>query len=386
LISKGNRHGNYQYSKKDSIKKFASLLLILLAGCTPHGPITAGAGFLTPPDQFSTVAPEAHPTFTDPSDTTQSIGFVNGISFPSEGSLAIGEPFISQSLLELKATGANWVAIYTIVKQETIGSTDIIETTPEINDANLVFTIQEAHRLGLKVMVKPHIDLANDPAHWRGQIGLFFSSSQWQAWFDSYTRMITHFAILAEKNHAEMFCVGTELTQAQTHESAFRQVTAEVREVFSGPLTYAGNWNAYGAIKWWDALDVIGVDAYFPLTVWTNPDLEDLKNGWQPFVEYLSLFSQRWNRQVIFTEVGYTSQKRSAEAPMSWEAGQLDLQIQANLYQALFDQVYHQPWFSGLFIWTWECDPYQGGATDSGYTPKGKPAEIILQQAFNVSR
>lgn len=71
------------------------------------------------------------------------------------------------SLIDLKATGANWVSIYAIVYQQNILSTAI--SAPEAaSDANLVYTIQEAHRLGLKAMVKPHVDLSDDPNHWRG--------------------------------------------------------------------------------------------------------------------------------------------------------------------------------------------------------------------------
>ena len=68
---------------------------------------------------------------------------------------------------------------------------------------------------------------------------------------------------------------------------------------------------------------------------------------------------------------------------MSWNAGPIDVQAQATLYQALVDQVFGQPWFSGLFIWSWENDPGQGGFYDDGYTPKGKPAEQVLRQAFS---
>jgi hypothetical protein len=34
---------------------------------------------------------------------------------------------------------------------------------------------------------------------------------------------------------------------------------------YSGPLLYAANHGNEGSVAWWDAVDIIGVDAYYSL-------------------------------------------------------------------------------------------------------------------------
>ena len=62
-----------------------------------------------------------------------------------------------------------------------------------------------------------------------------------------------------------MFSVGTELQiPALQREADWRQLIKDVRAVYSGKLIYSANWyEEYEGIKFWDALDAIGVQAYF---------------------------------------------------------------------------------------------------------------------------
>merc|ERR1712224_1000029 len=85
--------------------------------------------------------------------------------------------------------------------------------------------IRHAHNLGLKVMLKPHIDLLrnNKPhgAFWRGDIGgcpadwnssvTPFSEVEWNKWFQSYEEFIIPYAELAESEGVEMLSLNTEL-------------------------------------------------------------------------------------------------------------------------------------------------------------------------------
>jgi hypothetical protein len=51
---------------------------------------------------------------------------------------------------------------------------------------------------------------------------------------------------------------------------------------------YGCNWYPnVTAVNWWDAVDLIGVSAYFPLSSSTNPSLDELKNSWYPIMETL---------------------------------------------------------------------------------------------------
>ncbi len=99
--------------------------------------------------------------------------------------------------------------------------------------------IAEAHRLGLKIMIKPHIAHWGSSFSWRGEIG-FETDEQWQRFFETYETWITMVAQLAAD--ADAFVVGTELGGTVHREKEWRQIIAAVRQEFRGPLTYSPNW------------------------------------------------------------------------------------------------------------------------------------------------
>ena len=64
------------------------------------------------------------------------------------------------------------------------------------------------------------------------------------------------------------------LTGTAKREENWRSIIEAVRAIFTKPdsLTYAANWGEEErAIRWWDALDYIGIDAYYPLTKESHP-------------------------------------------------------------------------------------------------------------------
>lgn len=61
------------------------------------------------------------------------------------------------------------------------------------------------------------------------------------------------------------------------------------------------------AVNFWDALDFIAVSAYYPLSSHINPSLEELNAAWVPIMDTLQVTSQKFNKKVIFSEIGYAS-------------------------------------------------------------------------------
>ena len=291
-----------------------------------------------------------------------------------------------QSLNNLKSTGTKWLGLVVTCYQETYTSTDITCALPRTpTDSDLAHAITHAHTLGMKVMLKPHLDLNNDPSHWRGQIGTSFTNeTQWQTWFTSYRAFINHYADLAQANRLEQFAVGTELVGTSGRESDWRNVIGDVRSRFSGPITYASNHSGEEtSIHWWDAVDYIGVDAYYPLTNKNNPTLDELKAAWAIPALTLENLSKQYNRPIIFTEIGYRSVDGSNQQPWEWlSGGTLDLQEQADCYRAALETFWTKTWFKGIYWWYWSTDANQGGPTDTDYTPHNKPAEAILKEYY----
>jgi hypothetical protein len=41
-----------------------------------------------------------------------------------------------------------------------------------------------------------------------------------------------------------------------------------------------------------------------------------------------------------------------------------------------------EDWLAGVFIWKWPSGGEPSGADDGSYTPRGKPAELVLGRAY----
>jgi len=309
--------------------------------------------------------------------------FQKGVAYTGYGATSYDGVRPLLSLEHLAETKATWISLLATAYQDTIHTTAITFTgsgTP--TDASLERVIQKAHALGLKVMLKPHVDLANDPQHYRGEIGPAFTAADWTAWFASYRPFILHYAALAARTGCEMFSVGCELGTTAVHADEWRRILSEVRAVYSGPLTYADNQveSDPNAVTWWDAVDYIGQDAYPTLTQVVHPTVDNLAAGWGPFRQKLQALSQKWGKPLILTEIGARSVLGGAQNPWDWQRqGPVDLSVQENFYEAALRACSGQSWLAGMYWWQWGPDPDEGGTADTGYTPHGKPAEPVLR-------
>ena len=236
-------------------------------------------------------------------------------------------------------------------------------------------------------MLRPCVALSNDSAHGIGQIGqAFVSESKWKEWFASYRGFIEYYAGLATAQGVEQFCVGAELRETTHRDADWREVVAGVRSLYAGPLTYASNHSDVLGVTWWDALDLIGVEAYYRLSATPNPKIRDLKATWTPIANRLDSLSARWRKPILFTEIGYRSINGTAMSPAESKVeARIDLQEQADCYQAAFETFYWRPWFAGIYWWSWSPNPEEGGPEDSGYSPHDKPAEEVLRKWFGGS-
>ncbi|MGB7294909.1 MAG: hypothetical protein WBC70_04905 [Candidatus Aminicenantales bacterium] len=309
----------------------------------------------------------------------------NGISYACWWPGLYSLPDSDVSLALLSETGAGWISLIVTCYQENLGSTQIFASASTPTDDDLIHALGRAHALGLKVMLKPHLDLWNDRSHWRGNIGeAFTSEEQWAEWFASYRAFIEHYADLAAAHGADQFCVGCELENTTHREADWRAIVAGVRARYTGPLIYAGNHSGEEVrMTWWDAVDIIGVDAYYPLSSSTEPSIEELKAAWRPRVNELSALAAKWQKPIIITEIGYRSIDGASMHPWDWEIeGSVDLKEQEDCYRAALESVYNEPWFAGIYWWSWSPDPFEGGPEDTGYSPHGKPAEDLLRAWF----
>jgi hypothetical protein len=313
--------------------------------------------------------------------------FQKGVAYTGYGGTSYEGNGPLLAMDRLAATNASWTSVLVTAYQETIHTTSIDFTGPPTpTDASVERVIRRAHDLGLKVMLKPHVDLSNDDQHYRGEIGPNFTAADWAAWFVSYRPFILHYASMAERTDCELFCVGCELGTTAVHAAEWRQIVAAVKGAYSGPLTYADNQVEYNAngVTWWDAVDVIGQDAYPTLTPIAAPTVDNLLAGWVPFRDKLQALSEKWGKPLILTEIGCRSISGGAQNPWDWQRqGPVDLTVQANFYEAAGRAVESRDWLRGMYWWQWSPDPDDGGTDDTGYTPHGKPAEQILRTWYS---
>lgn len=180
-----------------------------------------------------------------------------------------------------------------------------------------------------------------------------------------------------------MLCVGVELDGTRHREAEWRETIRQVRSLYRGPLTYATNWNSELDITWWDALDYVGVDAYYPLVERPGCTVEELKTAWNRHRDRLRQLHRKTGRPILFTEIGYRSTDQAAILPWEWEKpAAVSLEEQARLYQATLETFWDEPWFAGAFWWLWEVKPPDDPRRDSGYTPQGKPAWDVLRAYY----
>ncbi len=245
-------------------------------------------------------------------------------------------------------------------------------------DRSLGKIIAWAKQAGLEVILKPHVDSMDGT--FRGEI----QPADRTRWFASYGNFIGHYAGLAANNGADTFVIGTELKSLSSDTDPWKKVAQDVRAKFGGRLTYAANWDEVDQVQFWDNLDVIGVDAYYPLaSEGQEPTEEDLVSAWATPASSLEATSTRWGKPVLFTEIGYPSQAGAAAHPFEVRQGDPpDQKAQAVAYRAAFTAFGGKPWFQGIQWWSWRADPGRNEKPPRAidYTPEGKKAETVLQE------
>ncbi|MFI1163755.1 glycoside hydrolase family 113 [Streptomyces sp. NPDC020801] len=303
---------------------------------------------------------------------------MRGFALPSWYRTDYDSPAAGRYLRDIRATGARWVALTPTWYQNHAADSAPHATQETASDASLRHIVRRAHAAGLKVMIKPHIDLPGDED--RAAI----RPRDRAAWFAAYRSFITHYADLAAGTGAEQFSVGTELAGVSGDTAAWTEVVAAVRDHYSGPLTYAANYDEYERIHFWKELDLIGIDAYWPLSARPTDDPARLRAAWQPIREHLAAYARRQGRRILFTEAGYVSQRGATTAPYSWTVSRRSGDAeQAAAYRALLDSFEDRPWWAGVCWWMWDDWPDSGETPPTlAYSPHGKPAERVLREKW----
>jgi hypothetical protein len=167
-------------------------------------------------------------------------------------------------------------------------------------------------------------------------------------------------------------------------------VIHDVRDVYPGLLTYACNWDDADDTVILGDLDVIGINAFYPLHWENDATWQQLQDGGKRAAEQARELAERWHKPVLFTEFGYTSRKDCAVRPWEWPEHLTDVvpdeRAQADAYLALLSPLVDEPWFAGFFMWRMVAD-FEDVTQEAewGFAPRGKQAELILRDAYRAS-
>ncbi|MDG1333686.1 MAG: hypothetical protein P8P74_15220 [Crocinitomicaceae bacterium] len=240
--------------------------------------------------------------------------------------------------------------------------------------------IEFAQSRELKTLLKPHVWVVGQG--WPGEFDLN-SENEWLIWESTYRDYILACATLADSMNVDVFCIGTEYRKSVVKRDKFwRRLIDEVREIYSGPVTYAANWDNYENVKFWDKLDFIGIDAYFPLSKEKEPSLDQLKTGWIKKSKELKTFSEKWDKKIAFTEYGFKSVDFMNGGSKSEEDLKPNMKNQEKGYTAFFNTIWKEEWMLGGFLWKWHFYENAGGLENTRYTPQNKPAQEIVKAFY----
>ena len=238
-------------------------------------------------------------------------------------------------------------------------------------------------KVGIKIMLKPQLWVR------RGEFTGFIemkTEEDWLALEKSYEDFILYHAENAKNINAEIFCIGTELEKFVLQRPKYwKNLIAKIKYIYKGKLTYAANWDEYKRLSFWNELDFIGVDAYFPLSDEQSPSIASLEKGWKIHKDEIKRIHQKFNKPILFTEFGYRSVDFFAKKPWLIDRmeGGVNLQNQVNGLQAIHNQFWKEDWFAGGFIWKWfHVHNRVGGEKDNRFTPQNKPSEAVLKRLY----
>jgi len=304
----------------------------------------------------------------------------HGFTFPSWWKDAYDRPGAAKSLENVAATGADAIAVIPVWYMETGESSAIAVNDKTASDASVAATIRRAKALGLRVVLKPHVNRLD------GGATATIRPRDARAWFASYRAFLLHYARLAADERVDLLVVGTELlSMTPARRAEWEELIRATRAAYRGPLTYAANWYDFYLVPFWDALDYVGVDGYFPLLGGGHPRL--LRLGWRAYKPLLLGVARAHGKPLLFTEVGLASQRGANRKPWAYDDfGPVDARVQADYFAAFLDVFGREPAVAGFLQWCWDLDPNAGGPGDKSMTVQGKPALAVLESYFRSLR
>lgn len=306
---------------------------------------------------------------------------INGVSF-----VASGDSIRTQHIQPVVNVNANYVAIMPFGFSPNLKTNKIYFNGRRQwfgeREEGVIQYARQFRKRGIRVMLKPQLWVRGN---YTGHIKMD-TEEDWKLLEKSYDEFILFYAKVAQKMKADILCIGTELEQFVINRPQYWKLLIQrIRDIYKGKLTYASNWDEFKRVTFWNQLDYIGVDAYFPLSEKKTPSIDDFQKGWQPHKSQIVTIQKNFRKPILFTEFGYRSVNYTGKEP--WDSsrvlGEVNFEGQTNGLQAIYNEFWKEDWFAGGFIWKWFVQHDRvGGVKNNRFTPQNKPAEELLSKLY----
>ena len=320
-------------------------------------------------------------------------------------------PFIAEDLsylpeifARIAQSGANYVDIQTILHMDDARSVEFMDCPPVIrsdsschnySDQDLERVINLARDQGLKVFLSVVLLIPDSRAGSRA-----LSPIDWNAWFRNYTDLVVHYAEIAEANDVTMLAIGNELSSTHWRSENWNQLIDEVKELYSGELTYRDNQPIYfpesPRFPAWDRLDYIGINFWWAATGeppghpyrMTNPSVELMIDSLERrFARTLIPLVENHNKPVLLMEVGPAGWDSVNTDPQTLDCeAEVDNQENVNYVEAVFRIAVERGWVG---INATSLQPRKVAWTPEGcntvWDIRDKPIETLIAIWFGAS-
>jgi hypothetical protein len=299
-----------------------------------------------------------------------------------------GTPYSAALLDHVAKLGANAISITPFGRLWSLSSTEILmdfEAPYADNRRAVRAMIRQAKARGLTVLVIPHLWV--ETTGWRGEIDPG-SADGWRRYQASYREFVLRWARDAQAAGADALSIGVECKSWSGRFGGYwAQLIADVRRVFHGKLTYSANWDEAENVLFWDQLDYIGVNAFYPLAEHDDASYATYAQGAQLAMRRVAQLAAEIHKPVLFVEIGYTTRSNAAVQPWLWPDDMhgvvVDEWEQARALSALIGAAVPNEWLAGFYVWRYyaNLDDVSQEAR-WGFSPHAKLAERLLANVF----
>ena len=312
--------------------------------------------------------------------------YLKGFNFAHEGYSiynGYGGAKATEALEKMKSLGSNAMAIvpYSFIRDKNKPTPfRFSDNAGSENDGSVIHSTFVAEKLGLTTVLKPQVFAGNS---WPGDVEML-NEEDWKSFFKYYHKWILHYALLAEVHQMDALSVGVEFTKATlSHEEDWREIIRSLRGLYQGKMTYAANWGEeFEKVGFWDDLDFIGLNCYYPLSKNDNPDKAELKANFESVKTKIKKVYSKFKKPVVFTEIGFRSINEPWKNPHADGDDSFNAASQQLCYEVVFEGIENEPWCGGILWWKFPSYLEYRGTKNSAFTPNNKKAEETVREWF----